>query len=292
MEKILKAPAGLTAPPYNQSCINLKGVTVVESCTHVAGKTGSMFLEDHILLCVLQGSYTIRYGKQSYTVQEQEMVLLKKSIVVEYSKSGNPENDNLFEYMLFFLKDDFLQEFIQMANITPARPEELVPISVKNIDARVSGFIQSLKPYFNEQEVIEPGLIKLKMLELLYAIAQNDKNLLQQLLQLKQQVRSDISEILEKNYMHPVGLGDLAYLSGRSLSSFKRDFKAIYNIPPSQWLKERRLAKAKELLSNTEFSVTDVGYTSGFENVTHFSRVFKERYGASPSSYRRNLHSN
>ncbi len=232
--KPLRVPTGLPVAPYLQSSLILDGLTVVQSCTHVTGKTGSMFLEEHLLLFVLQGTYVIRYGKQEYTLGKNQMVLLKKAIVVEYDKSGDPENNNTSEFMMFFLKDDFLREFIRKVDLPVKQSDELSPISVKNVNQRLPGFIQSLTPYFREP----------------------DNN-------------------------------DLAYLSGRSPSSFKRDFQAIYNISPSRWIRERRLKKAKELLSNTELSVTDVCYMTGFENMSHFSKVYKSYYGHSPSSQRK-----
>ncbi len=287
--KPIKVPQGMRLKPYNRRSLLLGDITIVDSCTQVTGMTGSMFLKEHLLLFVLQGTYIIRHGDQIYTLGKNQMVLLKKSIVVEYDKFGEPENDNFFEGMMFFLKDDFLKEFIKKIDIPAQRSDELLSISVRNMNPQLLGFVQSLTPYFNDPDKIDAGLIKLKMLELLYGIASIDQKLLTQLLYLKQQVRSDISQVLEKNFMNPVSINDLAYLSGRSLSTFKRDFQAIYNMPPSKWLQIRRLKKAKELLANTEMSVTDVCYTTGFENLSHFSKIYKNYYEHSPSIQRNNL---
>lgn len=51
-----------------------------------------------MLLFVLKGNYTIRYGGLVHVVQENQMVLLHKSIAVEYEKSGQPDNGYLLEY--------------------------------------------------------------------------------------------------------------------------------------------------------------------------------------------------
>ena len=92
---------------------------------------------------------------------------------------------------------------------------------------------------------------------------------------------------MEKNYTSPVSLTELAYLSGRSLASFKRDFLAIYNMPPSKWIRKKRLDKAKEILKNTSIAVSDICYSLGYENPAHFSRIFKEQFGHSPTKVRR-----
>lgn len=285
--KPLKVPSGLDKPPYLLRSLRSEGLTVVQSCIYSSGKTGSMFLEEHLLLVVLQGTYVVRYGNEKYILEKNQMVLLNKSIVVEYDKSGDPEHDNISECIMFFLKDTFLREFVRKVDLPTNKSEGISPISVKNMTQRLLGFIQSLIPYFNEPDKIDAGLIQLKMHELLYGITHADRKLLQQLLQLTKQDSCDISQVLEENYMSPVSINDLAYLSGRSLSSFKRDFKSIYNIPPSQWIRKRRLGKAKELLSTTEMSVTDVCYTTGFENVSHFAKVYKSHHGHPPSFERR-----
>jgi transcriptional regulator GlxA family with amidase domain len=100
---------------------------------------------------------------------------------------------------------------------------------------------------------------------------------------LRPHFHADISATVENNLMNSMSLTQLAVLSGRSLSSFKRDFLAIYNMPPSAWFRQRRLEKARELLLNTTMTVTDVCYTLGFENLAHFSRLFKSNFGYSPS---------
>jgi AraC-like DNA-binding protein len=288
-ERIIKAPQGLGEEPFNQSVLKLKGLSVVESCTYTESKQGSMFLEDHLLMFVLNGTYTVQYGDQAYIVRKHEMVLLQKSIVVQYDKSGEPNQEYLLEYMMFFIKDELLKDFMKMADIQSAQPIALVPIFVNPINERLLTYIESLKSYFNEPDNIEDGLIKIKLLELLFDLAHANESIMQQLLQLKQPVRSDIATIVEQHIMNPVSLNDLAYLSGRSLSSFKRDFQTIYNASPSQWIRQKRLEKAKELLTYSAMSVTDVCFTTGFENVAHFSRVFKEHFGSPPSFYKQQL---
>lgn len=284
--KYVKAPAGLTEVPFNQRELKLNGFSVVESCTHTVNNKGSMYLEDHMLLFVKQGSNILKDGKTEFIVCENEMVLLRKATMVEYDKTGDVEKDNLYISLMFFLKDEFLQDFIKMADIKSTYTEERVRVLVKPVKERLLRFFESMEPYFNEPEVIDGGLIKIKMLELLYDISGTDKNLLHQLLQMKQPIRADISEVMENNYTNPISLSELAYLSGRSLASFKRDFNAIYNIPPSKWIRNKRLNKAKDALLNTSLSVTDICYTVGFENVAHFSRIFKEHFGYTPSSVR------
>ncbi|MCH5585753.1 AraC family transcriptional regulator [Shimazuella sp. AN120528] len=284
---IVKAPQALSKPPYNQSILKLNGLSVIESCTHTQGAKGSMFLEDHLLLFVLEGIYKVRFGNQEYTVRKNEMLLLQKSIVVEYEKSGDPDAEYKLDYMIFFLAEDVLREFLKMADYKPVYPALLVPVSVHQVNDRLVSYLHSLNPYFKELEKINDGLVKLKLLELLFDVADADEQFLLQFLQLKRKERRDIAEVVEENYMNPVSISDLAYLSGRSLSAFKREFQAMYNTSPLQWIRNRRLDKAEELLTHSNLSVTDICFTIGFENVAHFSKVFKNRFGYPPSALKK-----
>ncbi|MDQ0903474.1 MULTISPECIES: AraC family transcriptional regulator [unclassified Paenibacillus] len=284
-EKVIKVPHGLAREPLNQGILKMKGLTVVESCTFTKGLKGTMFLEDHLLLFVLEGTYKVIFGSQEYIVRKNEMVLLQKSIRVEYEKSGEEGSDYVLDYMMFFLKEELLTEFINMAYLESNYPSALVPVSVKAVNERLIKYIYSLKPYFKETDNIREGLIKVKLLELLFDVADADEQFIFQFLQLKRSERKSITEVVEQNLTNPVSLNDLAYLSGRSLSAFKRDFQAIYyTTSPVRWIRNRRLDIAKEMLLHTSLSVTDVCFSTGFESVAHFSKVFKERFGVAPST--------
>jgi AraC-like DNA-binding protein len=124
------------------------------------------------------------------------------------------------------------------------------------------------------------------LLELLFYLFKADYRILEQLLDLKENFRSNITATVEENLMNSLSLHQLALLSGRSLSSFRRDFLAIYNTPPSKWIRQKRLEKSRELLSNTTMTVTDICYTLGFENIAHFSGLFKSQFGYTPSQFR------
>lgn len=282
-KRVVKAPQDLASI----TMLKIKGLSVIGACIYSGVKTGTMYLQDHVLLFVLEGTYIVRFGKKEYKVRKNEMVLLQKAIVIEYEKFGESDSEYTLDYMMFFLKDELLNDFLNMSNIKYSYPSELVPVTVHSSNERLQSYITSLKPYFKESEKIEDELIKLKLFELLFNIVNADEKLLYQFLQLKRREPSSIVKVIEENLMNPVSLNDLAYLSGRSLSTFKREFQAIYNEPTFQWIRNRRLEKAKELLMSSGLSVTDACFATGFENVAHFSKSFKKKYGVSPSEIKK-----
>jgi AraC-like DNA-binding protein len=76
-------------------------------------------------------------------------------------------------------------------------------------------------------------------------------------------------------------------LCHRSLSSFKRDFQAAFQEPPGKWLLRKRLDYSAARLRTSELNITEIAFESGFEDVSHFSRVFKDRFHLTPMAYRK-----
>ena len=91
---------------------------------------------------------------------------------------------------------------------------------------------------------------------------------------------------MELNFFSNLTLNEFARMCARSLSTFKREFTQAYNSPPGKWLMEKRLEYSHYLLETTDQSVEDICLESGFENQTHFTRVFKKKYGLSPGKLR------
>ena len=80
----------------------------------------------------------------------------------------------------------------------------------------------------------------------------------------------------------------LAEQTNRSLTSFKKEFKRLFNAPPHRWIIEQRLDRAKIMLSSTSRTVSEIGAECAFANISHFIKLFKQRYNETPASFRRN----
>ena len=68
-----------------------------------------------------------------------------------------------------------------------------------------------------------------------------------------------------------------------------RRFKAVMNMSPSEYIRRFRVAKAMELLSDTDLPIAQIAAETGFSDISLFSRVFKNTVGLPPASYRKNL---
>ena len=282
MTKITKFPSALISGDCTTSSLVLDGGSIIDQCIVTAGERGTFFLEQHLLYVVLGGSVRLTCGRQSWTVRKNEMILLRRAQSVSYEKQGSEET-GLFESQLFAINDELLKDFLTSQQVQIPQMTEELGTQVSPMSDRLVAYCWSLSPYFNDPSQVNPGLLRLKVMELLYNVMDCSKNIFRQMLQLRQSVKTDIHRVVEENYTSPISLDELAYLSGRSLSSFKREFQDIYGESPARWILERRLSKAQQMLRSSSLSVADVAYSLGFENPTHFSRIFKQQYGYAPS---------
>ena len=281
--KPIKVPTDLLSEPFNNKALCMNGLSVVDSCYYDRTTTGSMYLEEHVIFYVLKGKATLYYGKQAYTVGQDEFILLKRATMYPFIKEGIAQGcTSTFHGILFCLKDELLADFIRMARIHPKASVSYEPVT-KKATGRLKAFTRSLIPYFEEEENIDNGLLRLKIMELLYDVMHTDAGVWQQIMALGCPSRKDIAKVLEDNFLNPISVPELAYLSGRSLSGFKREFQSLYHMPPTLWIRKRRLEYALRLLKTTASSVADVCYASGFENPTHVTRLFKGEFGMPPS---------
>lgn len=83
--------------------------------------------------------------------------------------------------------------------------------------------------------------------------------------------------------MYNLAVEDIANYTGRSLASFKRDFKKISLLSPQKWLIDKRLKVAHNRMLTGNVKVSDVYIEVGFKNLSHFSSAYKKLYGISPS---------
>jgi transcriptional regulator GlxA family with amidase domain len=97
---------------------------------------------------------------------------------------------------------------------------------------------------------------------------------------------SRIREHIERHYAKPVTVAQLARMARLSTFHFIRVFRAETGQTPHQYLRHRRLERAKELLVTTPMSVTEICDAVGFQSLGSFSALFRKVTGETPAGYR------
>lgn len=93
-------------------------------------------------------------------------------------------------------------------------------------------------------------------------------------------------DFLDASLETPASLEETASIACLSPHHFLRVFKEVFRETPHQYLGRKRLARACELLTKTEQSVTQICFDLGFESLGSFSWLFRRRFGVSPKQYR------
>ena len=97
----------------------------------------------------------------------------------------------------------------------------------------------------------------------------------------------DLEAFMNRNYKFNVSIQRFAYMTGRSISSFKRDFASIFSDTPNRWLIQKRLKEAYFLIDKKGKKPTDIYLDIGFEDLSPFSFAFKKKFGVSPALLRK-----
>jgi AraC-like DNA-binding protein len=249
-----------------------------------AGKRTS-FITEHTLIFVLQGHKKLHIEDQTHTAEAGHLVLLKRGIYV--MSEFVPDGLN-YEALLIFFTDDFLKKFLHTHQLTTAQSPAAAAHLVVPTNDLLDGFKTQFMGYFGKSVNGLENILQLKLQELMLLLLGGPQR--QAVLEFLQSIvfgqPAAIDFIVRKHLLQPLSLEELAKLSGRSLASFKRDFQQQYNSAPKKWINEQRLEHARMLLQHSNKNVSEVALECGFENIPHFIRIFKQKFGVTPNSVR------
>lgn len=246
-----------------------------------------LFSHYNEIMFTLDGSRTMHHNGKSWTLKKHSCLLTRKTAYLQEL----PELVG-WEVLAFYFQDSFFRQVINEYHQylplkdLPEQPRDML-IEI-HVDERTRAFFYSILPYFTQSVPPAEGLLVLKFKELLFNIFLDPANagLLAYANGLMDMNKTPLWQIMEANYMFNLTIAQFARMAHRSVSSFKKEFTEYYRVTPGKWLTQKRLELARTMLETSKKNVTDVAFNSGFENLSHFSRIFKQKYGKSPLQYK------
>ena len=190
----------------------------------------------------------------------------------------------LYPEVLSHIYNDQLPDFFAVKNGIKPKPVEKIPPN-----PLMDNFISGLRYYFENPQLISDELMKIKIKELLFILTNSENSApIQSILSdLFQPHEYEFKEIIHAHLFEDLSIQDLAFFAGLSLSSFKRKFKTVFGTSPGQYIKTKRLEKAKSLLEKTNHRISEIAFDCGFNDLSYFSKSFTAAYHLSPSEYRK-----
>lgn len=238
------------------------------------------FIPDHVFTHIVKGTMLCYDGNRSQTLNSGEHYLFRKNRLVKY----RPEKrENEFEIIKVCFDERFLKEF-QARHKIPITKFNSPDTSVKiNKSALITNFIHSLKLYYDSSGKLDEAYVLVKYEELLIILLQSQPELSGIFFDYGIPAKINIEEFMNCNYKFNVSVERFAYLTGRSLSAFKRDFQTIFNMTPKRWLVQKRLQEAYFLIDKENKKPSEIYLDIGFESLSHFSFAFRKLFGFAPT---------
>lgn len=248
------------------------------------------FIPDHVFVYILKGGFHCYDGSKSHVLRHDDYALFRKNHLIKYVREKGSTDTEFMrlcvfegtEFIRLCLEEPFLKAFQEkhQAAFVKFKPQDSFVKLKKN--KLIPDFIRSLNRIYHQGEIDE-AFTDVKQEELLIILLQQQPELAGILFDFGKPEKINIEEFMLRNYRFNIGVEQFAYLTGRSLSAFKRDFNAIFNETPSRWLVQKRLQEAYFLLNEKHKKPSDIYLELGFETFSHFSFAFKKQFGLTPT---------
>jgi AraC-like DNA-binding protein len=241
-------------------------------------KSDIMF-DHHMLVWFISGETKIVQADSTYFFRKGDIFLIPRNqlaTIINYPKDGQPHKT-----VVMHLSVERLRDFYATCNIK-SKPLKSPKVYSFNNHPLLESCLASLIPYFDMKD-IPRDIASLKITEAISILRTLDKEIDTVLANFEEPGKINLVDYMEKNFMFNLPMEKFGYLTGRSLTTFKRDFKKAFNTTPQRWLTQKRLELAHYQFVEKRMKPIDVCYETGFENLSHFSFAFKKHFGYAPT---------
>jgi len=220
-------------------------------------------------------------------IHKKEAVLLRcGAYYFDFLNNLVGENAEVYAIHLFpeILKNIYADELPLLIEKSKTSKRSKIVASVDVI----SKFIDSLSFYFENPSLVSEDILELKVKELILLLIQtkNVDSVIELISNLYAPRTTQIKKVIDTHMYSNLSIDDLAKLSNLSLSSFKREFKRIYDNSPQSYINTKKLEKAQALLQNTNLAIGEIAFDIGFNDPQYFTRLFTKNIGITPSDFR------
>ena len=242
----------------------------------------NVYFASNALYYVEAGSAVLHSSKDEVNIRKGEIAIIKQHSRLDIQKIKD-KNGNDFKSIIFYLFPDFVTDFSKQTKLVLDKSISLTTdITHLGKQQSLKMFSESLLPLF-ENKQLKSTDIKERTFAALQHLLQHNKQLLHFLIAYNKPIKIDLSEFMMHIEVNNYSVQELAKLTGRSLSAFKRDFYEVFETTPHQWLLHRKIDYAEQVLKSKEMKASDIYFMLGFNELSHFSSAFKKVKGIAPS---------
>ena len=209
--------------------------------------------------------------------------------------------ETVFEQIVFYLSPQAMKRI--MINITASNSivdynphhrcnncyrREFLTVRPSDI---LFDFFKSVNQYFKRNDFRENAVTQnIKLAELVFLILSGSNECIKtKVLELLDEPNTVFARQIYDNIFNDISIETLAKQTNRSLTAFKKEFRKQFHDSPHRWFMNRRLNHAKMLVEITNMTISEVGISCAFTNISHFIKLFKQRFHTTPAVLRKNI---
>lgn len=250
---------------------------------------------DLYVITLKRGCNKLFYGQQQYDFDEGVMAFLSPGQILRAEDSNIPPN---IEGWMLFIHPDFiwntsLAKKIKQYDFFGYNTNEALFLSDKE-ETTINGIVENIKneyqtniDQFSQDIIISHLEALLNYSERFYQrqfITRKKSNH-----QILDRLEVLLSDYFESDNLVSKGLPSVQYISNQlnvSSTYLRSILKTLTGLNTQQHIHEKLIEKAKEKLSTTDLTVSEIAYELGFEHMQSFSKFFKEKTSQSPLAFR------
>jgi AraC-like DNA-binding protein len=256
---------------------------IKRSCFEDQFFKADVMFEEHLLVWIISGETRIVQADHTYVFGPGETLLFPRHLlatVLNFPKNGLPHQS-----MAMHLKPERLAAYYQKNEASAKSGSRLQPaFQIFEQHPLLKSCLASLIPYFELQEKLPENIASLKIEEAIHIVRMIRPGIDQVLANFEEPGKIDMTNFMERNYMFNMPMEKFGYLTGRSLTTFKRDFKKAFQTTPQKWLTRKRLELAHYQIREKNRKPSEVYLETGFENLSHFGYAFRKHFGYAPTA--------
>ncbi|HYF30390.1 MAG TPA: AraC family transcriptional regulator [Chitinophagaceae bacterium] len=284
-------------PGFNFEAYNKR---FLESNVLIHAKAKEIFYAEHwgpmSIKCAFNGNEVYELGSCRYRVDDQQFLVLNEGqTYTSYIHATTVVESMTVNFSRFFVQE------VWNGNAAVAFSEDRdahYPVFCERLyqhNSTISPYLQLVRTLSREFQQNRERIEELffLMLHAIFQLQEQETKKIQQVKAVKASTRKELYQRLmrardhiESCYAEDVSLETLAAASCLNAMYLLRQFKIYFGVTPRQYAIRKRMTVAEELLKKTDLPVTEICYVVGYNDLTSFTKLFKQFYHYAPTTYR------